>query len=372
MSSHCRTHSDLLALLRTLSRGNTFPPLCHFDDRQIRWIIKTGLAPLFCFVSRNNSNGCALGAWRELKAADLSIRVVNEVQLETLGEIINRCKDVLPPITLLKGCSIGSEFYPESQLRVMRDLDLLVEPKEQPILESLLLEMGFRQQSTNSPAYYLTHHHSMPFFHPSRGVWVEVHRGLFPFREKLARLPVFSRENIAAESKLSLLKETPVMRLSAELQVVYTASHWALGLMDLKYEGGLFGLLDIVYILRGSQQNIRWDLIFNWVGRSVAATHLYLVLSYLHQNDIHHVDKKILQELFDRQRSFGIFNLKVAHHLITRYLVAGKVPIAQGKLAILWKNLLLDQGPARNLASFCKQICRLPSTAKSHSELRPI
>jgi hypothetical protein len=355
MSSRRRTNPDLLALLRTISKEDKFPPLSSFSDRQIRWIIKTGLAPLFCFAGRNDPNRAAARSWRDLKAADLSIRVVNDIQLETLSEILNRCKDLLPPITLLKGCSIGSEVYPQSHLRVMRDLDLLVASKEQPILESILLEMGFRQQSTNGAEYYALHHHSMPFYHCAKGVWVEVHTGLFPPREKVANLAAFNCENIAAESRLSLLNEIPVMRLSTELQIIYTASHWASGLMDLKREGGLFALLDMIYILRKAQRDVRWNLIFKWVQSSVAATHLYLLLSYLDENDVLDVDW-ILQELFVHQRSFGILNLKISHHLITRYLVAGNIPIAQGKVAILWQNLLLDQGPAHNLASFCKKI----------------
>jgi hypothetical protein len=143
------------------------------------------------------------------------------------------------------------------------------------------------------------------------------------------------------------------MRLSTELQIVYTASHWAL---ELKREGGLFALLDIIYLLRRAHQSIRWDTILNWIQDSVAGTHLYLVLSYLNKNNIIELDGTILADLFVRQRSFGILNLKIAHYLITRYVVAGKIPVAAGKVAALWENLLLDQGAARNLVSVSKNI----------------
>ena len=356
MSLLHRTDSNVLELLRSVARRKPFPPLCSFDDRQIQWIIKTGFAPLFYFLNRNDPSRFSSRLWPEIEAANLSIRVLSDIQLETLSKILTRCKDLLPPITLLKGCSIASEFYPKPYLRVMRDLDLLVEAKEQSILESILLDMGFRQKSRNSAAYYVDHHHSMPFYHPPTGVWVEVHRGLFPLATRLGRLPVFSRENIKAESKLSYLEEIPVRRLSMELQIVYTASHWALGLIDLKHEGGLFALLDTILILRGAQQAIRWNLILNWIEGSVAATHLYLLLSYLQCKNIICIDQDILRELFGQQKSFGMTNLKIAHWLITRYLVAGSVPIARGKLSILWENLLRDQGPSMNLATFFWQI----------------
>jgi Uncharacterised nucleotidyltransferase len=350
------TRPDLLALLRAISKDHQLPWLSSFNDRQVKWIIETGLGPMFWFANQNYPKTDDSSPWRDIKAADLTTRLINEIQLETLSEILARCKDRLPPITLLKGSSTGSELYPQPHLRVMRDLDLLVSAAEQPKLESTLLEMGFRQQSTNRHDFYATHHHSMPFYHRGRDVWVEVHRGLFPPGSGVAKLPAFNSRSIAAESRPSWLNGISVVRLSTELQMVYTASHWAL---ELKREGGLFALLDIIYLLKEARQNIRWDKISNWVKNSVAGAHLYLVLSYLNKNNIIELDSKILADLFVRQRSFGMVNLRIAHSLITRYLVAGKTPISAWKLSVLWDSLLLDQGPARNLVSASKNL--LPS-----------
>ena len=348
-----RTSPNLLGLLRSVSEDRALPTLSPLKDRQVKWIIEAGLGPLVWFASQKDSGTEDSPLLIDLKAADLTTRLINRIQLETLGEIIGRCVGLMPPITLLKGSSTGSELYPEPHLRVMRDLDLLVDAEAQPKLESILLEMGFRQQSTNSHDYYATHHHSMPFYHGERGVWVEVHRGLFPPSNELAQLPVFSPGNIRAELRPSWLRGIPVMRLSTELQIVYTASHWAL---ELKRAGGVFGLLDIVYLLKRAPQNIRWDAIRNWVQNSVAGTHLYLVLSYLHKNKIIDLDNKILADLFARQRSFGIINLKIAHSLITRYVVAGKIPISGWRLSAFWENLLLDHGAALNLVFATKSI----------------
>ncbi|HSE86706.1 MAG TPA: nucleotidyltransferase family protein [Candidatus Binatia bacterium] len=348
---HRSARPDLIALLRTVAKGHAFPSLSLLKDREVSWIIEAGLGPLFWFESQKDAKTKSHS--RDFKAADLTTRLINQIQLETLSEILLRCKGLLPPITLLKGSSTGSELYPEPHLRVMRDLDLLVEPRDQPKLESILVEIGFQQRSTNNAEFYATHHHSMPFYHGGKDVWVEVHRGLWPDNSQLAKLVIFNPQNITAELRPSLLKGIPVMRLSTELQIVYTASHWAL---DLKRRGGLFPFLDIIYLLRRAQQNIRWDAIFKWVQGSVAATHLYLVLSYLNKNKIIDLDNKILADLFGRQRSFGTLNLKIAHYLITRYIVAGKIPISSWKLAAFWDNLLLDHGAARNLISASKNI----------------
>jgi hypothetical protein len=355
-----KDHRDALALLRAVSQDRPIPALSGFSHAQIHWIIKTGFAPLLCFLSRTDSRRVESPLWRELDSANLTARFSSDFQFEILYELLKRSEGLLPPITLLKGCSVASEFYPERHLRVMRDLDILVDAEDQPIVESLLFEMGFRQQSENDAAYYLTHHHSMPFYHPTSGVWVEVHRGVFPPASRLAALPVFSMDNLAAESRSCRVEGIVVKRLTPELQIVYTASHWALGLIDLKHRGGLFALLDTIFILRGAQQCLRWNVVFDWVEDSVAATHLYLLLSYLHCKNIVCIDKDILRELFSRQKSFGIINLKIAHRLITRYLVVGNVPLARGKLSILWESLLRDQRPARNLANFFRQIFSLP------------
>ncbi len=344
---------ETLALLDAISKDQTLPPLSRLKDRRVRSIIETGLGPLFWFACQKDSNTEESRSCCDIRGADLTTRLINEIQLETLREILVRSRGVLPPITLLKGSSTGSELYPQPHLRVMRDLDLLVDAREQSKLESILLEMGFRQQSANSREFYATHHHSMPFYHKDRGVWVEVHRGLFPPSNPLAKLTVFGPQNINAELRLSRLRGIPVMRLSTELQIVYTASHWAL---ELKRQGGLFALLDIIYLLKQARKAICWDSILNWVRDSVAGTHLYLVLSYLNKNNIIELDSKIIADLFERQGSFGMLNLKIAHALITRYLVRGKTPVAAGKVAMLWENLLLDQGEFRNLVSISKNI----------------
>jgi hypothetical protein len=125
--------------------------------------------------------------------------------------------------------------------------------------------------------------------------------------------------------------------------------------------GRCVGLMPPITLLKGSSmkrspRQIRWDAIFNWVQASVAGTHLYLVLSYLHKNKIIDLDNKILADLFARQRSFGTINLKIAHSLITRYVVAGKIPISGWRLSAFWQNLLLDHGAALNLVFATKSI----------------
>jgi hypothetical protein len=139
------------------------------------------------------------------------------------------------------------------------------------------------------------------------------------------------------------------MRLSDEFQLTYTASHWA---QQLNWRGGVFGLLDIVYLLRKARQRLQWDKILNWVGDSVIGSHLYVLLSYLRRAGVMSVNPSILCELFKKQRSFGMLNLRIAHLLVTHCLIEGKAPrgrLGARNLDIVWKTLLLDQRPIYNL-----------------------
>jgi hypothetical protein len=231
----------------------------------------------------------------------------------------------------------------------MRDLDVLVERGDFATINSLLTKLGYRQRYKHLTKFYEHHHHDMPWFHPQTGIWVEVHRGLFSSDSRLGKSAPFSARNIRAELKPSYFDGRKVMRLSPELQIMYTASHWG---AELRYEGGLFGLLDIVYILNGAGQALKWQKFFDYVHGSVVATHLYLLLSYLQQNEIIDLDAAILTELFKAQPSFGRFNLRIAHFLIKRCLLEGKFPegrAAARNLDILWKSLLLDHGALCNL-----------------------
>lgn len=46
---------------------------------------------------------------------------------EAVGEIIDACGRSVRSLTLLKGISISEECYPDPHLRLMRDVDLLIE-----------------------------------------------------------------------------------------------------------------------------------------------------------------------------------------------------------------------------------------------------
>jgi hypothetical protein len=231
----------------------------------------------------------------------------------------------------------------------MRDIDFLVEEAALPLVESQLSKLGYRQQSDSSPEFYQTHHHSMPFFHEQRGVWVEVHRGLFSPKGDAPGDKILRLESVKSQLRLAAFQGRKVSRLSDELQIVYIASHWS---RDFNAVGAMIAMLDVIYLLKNSEGALRWEQIFDWSRGSMAATYLCLLLTYLRKCRLIDVAPEILREIFSRQRSFGSINLKILHALIDHYFVDGRAfgrVLSLRNARIVWRTLLLPGPPFRNL-----------------------
>jgi len=269
----------LLSLLRAAYQGRDDLELAAFSEYQIRWAVKTGLGPLLFQTTKADPEATISPLWQLLKSADLTARVLAGDQLNAMGEMIEACEKRGHILTLLKGISICDQHYPTAHLRTMGDIDFLVENQTLPSVESNLKKLGYRQQSER-PEFYLNHHHSMPFFHPGREIWVEVHRGLFPPESKLSTTKTFSPQNIKTQVMPSEFLGKKVTRLSPELQLVYIACHWALGLHVI---GGMVPMLDIIYLLRNTKDKFSWDKVLDWLDDSSTCTRLYLMLTYLHK-----------------------------------------------------------------------------------------
>ena len=355
----------LLSLLRAASQGRDDLKLAAFSEYQIRWAVETGLGPLLFQTTKADPEATRSPFWQLLKSADLTARVLAGDQLNAMGEIIDVCTEQGHALTLLKGISICDQYHPAAHLRTMGDIDFLVENQALPSVESTLKKLGYRQQSER-PEFYLNHHHSMPFFHPERGIWVEVHRGLFPPESKLGTAKAFRPQNIKTQVMPSEFLGKKVTRLSAELQLVYIACHWAHGLHVI---GGMVPMLDIIYLLRNTKDKFSWDKILDWLDDSATCTRLYLMLTYLYKYQLISVAPEILHELFLRQRSFGTINLKILHAFMDRHLVDGRPfgwMLSLRNLHIVCRTLLLPGPPIRNTMLVPKNL--LPSFLRVRSE----
>ncbi|MGH7847157.1 MAG: nucleotidyltransferase family protein [Candidatus Binatia bacterium] len=344
-----RRGPPLLYLLEAIASGRGDLSLDSFDAVPVAWALESGLGPLFFRAVKERPDNSAFPYWGSLKAADLTARIVAGDQVEAMGEIIDACRRNAPPLTLLKGISVSEEWYPESHLRSMRDLDFLVAKEALPAVEATLKALGYRQPCPDPAQRYGNHHHAAPFFHPGQNVWVEVHHGLFSPHKRASRAPVFSPENVLAQRRRSQFHGREAYRLSAELQLVYLAAHWG---QDFTRLGGMIALVDAIFLLHRAGGDLRWDRILHWIQGSVAATYLFLLLSYMDRRHLIKMAPEMMRELFLAQPTFGRVSLKAAHLLIDRFFVTGKSfgpVLSERNVSIVWKTLLLPGPSSRNL-----------------------
>src|SRR5262245_60059198 len=218
-----------------------------------------------------------------LRAADRWAQVHHADMLEAAVEFVDSCADRAPPLTLLKWISIWGEYYPKPHQRVHGDLDLLVEPEDAPAMAAALAELGYRLGEGPPERDYTAHHHLRPVYHPRTKVAVEVHTALFPPGKGFGTSSPFSPDRVRAERRASTLEGRRVYRLSAELQVPYIATHWAL---DFLPTAGARSLLDMMLLLRAAADRIDWTRLLGWLEDRRVASYLHVMLSYLEARDL--------------------------------------------------------------------------------------
>jgi len=333
-----------MGLLQAAAHGREDLPLAVMEAAQVHWAIESGFGPLLWYTTRAAAGAAASPLWPLVQGTDLAARLLTAEQCEAMGEILEACRGRMPPVTLLKGISISAQYYPVPHLRLMRDLDVLVDETALPTLESVLSTLGYRQQSHLPPTFYATHHHSRPFVHPARGLWVEIHRGLFPPSSRLGMDRLFWRETLDQQRQLSAFRDHEVFRLSPEWQLVYIAAHWAFEFP----RSGLVALLDMIYLLRRTASAFDWARLLDWLEGSAAAAPLYLLLTYLDAYHVVDLAPEVLRNLSMRQHVLGPVSLALMQRLLDRYLMAGPptgLVLSAHRLEILWQTLLAPGSP---------------------------
>jgi Uncharacterised nucleotidyltransferase len=349
----------IMRLLQAASEGRRDLRLSAFDEAEVCWAVERGLGPLLFYTTTGDGAATTAPSWPLLRATHLTAQVLSGEQLDAMVEIIDACVDYTPLLTLLKGISICDQHYPQPYIRPMRDIDFLVEEVKHPVVESILFQLGYRQQSAKPPELFERHHHSMPFYHPQRGVWIEVHRRLASGDRGAAADKVFSLEHVERQLQLSEFHGRKVYRLSNEFQIVYISAHWCWGLTIVD---GLIAMLDIIYLLRNANERLCWDLILHWLHGSVAGLHLSLILTYLQKYQLIDIPPEIPQQLFSSHRWVAGLNLKILQLIIDRYIVEGKdfgPRCTSEDLKHVWMTLLSPGSPIHNLILVMRHFLRL-------------
>jgi hypothetical protein len=174
---------------------------------------------------------------QELKSAEIPVFVTqmfhrdyyrNTLQMLTLSGEMEQLAKAFSERGLrslfLKGPVIAADLYGDVSLRTSCDLDLLIPIKELEQAEALLVSLGYEKDEYIVSVLndWKWRHHHTTFFHPKKGIKVELHWRLNPAPSKE---PSFNE--LWSRKRKSALISRPIYYLGREDLFMFLVSHGA-------------------------------------------------------------------------------------------------------------------------------------------------
>jgi hypothetical protein len=267
-------------------------------------------------------------------------QVLTGNQLDLLNVLLAK---VEPPgsIVVLKGCAMALLYYPDSILRVMGDVDLLVTPEQQRPVEDICASLGFVKKSIYSEEFYLNFHHSMPLFNSVTKVWAEIHTRLFDTTTPLANDQAFQIEMVREQVTQHQWNGLRFGSLNKEMLLIYTCAHWA---DECNWEKSAIRLLDMLLIIHDKRASVDWKNVIN-ISRSspASSTCLILALSFFNKHGLASVHQDVLMEIAENEKKLNPVSVLILHWLIFQYSMEGKQfgrIASESNIAIVWSTLM--------------------------------
>lgn len=341
----------LLPILKAVATGNTGVDLSKLAPSTTRAAIRNGLGAVLAHVSRDCPTNSHSAFADDIRAADLTARLLTADVVDAIGHILRASDTASYRPLLIKGAAMALLHYPAPHLRTMGDIDICVPLAHQSAFEARLRALGFAQTSNMPVEFYERHHHSMPFWHPQSGVWVEVHTRLFPPKSPLAEDSRFALPNIEPQLQTLEVHGAHARVMSSELQLLYTCARW---LEELNVERGLFPMLDVVLLIRNQGHRLNWDQVFVMLEGSPPAvtTAMHIMLAYLCRWNIISVPREVLDRLAAGDRHTNRASLWILHRVVTIFLLERRPYgrfLTERNVSIAWSTLLQTPTPLRNL-----------------------
>lgn len=285
---------------------------------QVDFLCDVGLGPIAFRVYGDDFRNSDPTLFSVLQAADLTTRAIYG-QLERAAiELLARLRDVGVTPTLLKGISTSDQFYTPPYLRVMADIDILVEDSEVDRVMAEIADLGYEIDGEQWQHFHAFGHHHLPAArHPRTGVIIEVHTGLFGSAEFYSREAVFQPEMFSAQVTAFDYRGIRAARFTPEFQFILTVSKWS---VDEDWAINLTGINDAIHILRTYEQQFDWPTISGWIA---ASPHLVPIISalmhYLEQAGIFTISPEFRQVLAGADERPGKRALKLQEWLLHKY-----------------------------------------------------
>lgn len=161
----------LLELLKSALRGQQAPELpeeCSFE--KVLALAKrhsaAGMAYYAAEALKSPPTGKLAAEWRQIRDKALVKDITQQTELEAISEAFTAGGVRFLP---LKGCIIKG-LYPQTDMRTMSDIDMLIDPENAAKARDIMLSLGY------SCEHYDYEHHDVYFKPPVMNV--EVHREL--------------------------------------------------------------------------------------------------------------------------------------------------------------------------------------------------
>jgi hypothetical protein len=336
-------------VLRSFTEGRTDLDLQSLAPPVVMQALLCGLGPVLAHVTGDATRQPPRHA-SKIRAADLTARVLTSEQYGVLGEVLSAAEAVGYPVVLLKGISTALRYYPAPHLRTMGDIDLLVSTARQAALEQQLRTLGFQQTSHEPPGAFVRRHHSMPFWHPERRVWIEVHTALHPPQHALARNTPCSFDALQPDLSEIELPRGRAWVMKHERQLVYTSARWA---ETFDHRRGIFPLLDAALLLRAHGADLDWDRVRALVNGSWATTALRLMLTCLSKSRLAQPPAEIVEWLAATDRHGSQLSVWLLNRVIARYAIGrkpfGRVLATRDNVSALWGSMVRPGSPWVNV-----------------------
>jgi hypothetical protein len=267
------------------SETNTAEKFDPPDLRQARYLCDVGLGPIAFRTYGEVLRESSPEIYSILLSADLTTRVIYKQMENSTVELLTSLQNVGVTPVLVKGISTAYEFYSPSHLRLMGDVDILVQQSDVETTMRTLDDLGYKIADQDWQRYRQQGHHHLPGArNPGTGVTVEVHTSLISPEEPLAKDPIFQPNSIETQILEFEYSGVPAARFTPELQLVYTVAHWGL---DGNWAVNVTSINDVIHILRGHQTELKWSTIGQWISRNPwLYPNIAALMTYLDRVDI--------------------------------------------------------------------------------------
>ena len=135
----------LIAALRADANPNDWQRRAQTTDTEKLAVsaLVLGLAPLLHWQLTEWNIALPARAQAKLMAARQASTVRQSAIVSQLGEMLAACERESLTVIVLKGAYLAAFVYPDSGLRPMNDIDILVRPSDLPAVEALLTRLGY-------------------------------------------------------------------------------------------------------------------------------------------------------------------------------------------------------------------------------------